>query len=75
MAAFTELAVATNPVLVTPEMPKCATDLLRTMATPPMADGGSVEVFSSGGGWPLRVLTWSGTLTRWLTSSATTTTG
>ena len=54
MAAFTELEVATDQVFVAPKMPQCATELLRTMAAPTMADSGSVEVFSSGE-WPLWV--------------------
>ena len=54
MAAFTELEVATDQVFVAPKMPQCATELLRTLAAPTMADSGSVEVFSSGE-WPLWV--------------------
>lgn len=49
MAAFTELEVSTDPVFVSPEMPQCAVDLMRTTAImAAMPEGDSVRIFSSG---------------------------
>jgi len=75
MAAFTELEVAADQVFVSPEMPQSATELLRTWLPPQWPIAALWRSSASESGPYGFDVVGSKTLTRWLTGSATTTTG